>query len=454
MPQCRRKKRLFSAKSRFEPLRDFVFEFVSACEHDVDESRFCRVEIKLYAFVSSVLILFSGTLRAENWPQFRGPRGDGSSLEKGLPVRWSQTENIAWKTAIPGEGHSSPVVWEGTVLVTTALPQNGHRMLLRVDAQTGRVLWQVKIAERERESMHRENSSASSTPATDGKRIVTSFQIGDRVDVRCFDFEGKELWAAQPLQFAGEHGYSYSPIFYRNLVILDCRQEGEAATIALDKETGNITWSHQPRRRRISHITPLVINDSGREQLIVSGSDETCSLDPASGREYWRCDGPSDVAVAGLCYGDGMVFTTAGYPTRTRMAIRTNGKGDISGTGIVWKFAKQAAYVPSPVWHRGHLYSIMDEGLLYCFDGKTGGIRWDHRLGGRFRSSLMMADGNIYASNDKGLTTVFRANPTGFVLVATNDLKEFCYATPAVSNQHLYVRTGGQLYCIGPEFQL
>jgi outer membrane protein assembly factor BamB len=389
------------------------------------------------------------TASAENWPQFRGPRGDGTSTEKNLPTRWSPTENVAWKTAIPGEGHSSPIVWDESVFLTTALP-NGDRLLLRLNAHSGKLVWKSVIAHSERESMHRENSSASSTPVTDGTHIFTSFQVGDRVDMRAYDFDGKLRWSKQPLKFSGEHGYSYSPIVYKDLVILDCRQEGEAATIAFEKANGKERWRVHPRKKRISHITPIVINDGNREQLIVSGSDETASYDPASGKELWWCKGPSDVAVAGLSYGEGLVFTTAGYPTRTRMAVRTSGQGDVTRTGIAWKSQRQVSYVPSPVYHQGHLYTVIDESMLFCFDAKTGEAKWEQRLPGRFRSSLVLATEMIYATNDKGLTTIFRATPDSFQQLAANNLNELTYATPAVSNGRIYLRTGQNLHCIGP----
>ena len=384
----------------------------------------------------------------ENWPQFRGPRGDGTSAEATPAINWSQTNNVLWKTPIPGEGHSSPIIWGDDIFLTSALPQNGERVLIKVDAGTGKVAWQVAIAQADKEAMHRENSSASSTSATDGTSVITSFQVGDKVDIRSYDFSGKLLWSSQPLKFSGEHGYGYSPIFYKDLVILDCRQEGEAATIAFDKKTGQIRWKAEPKNKRISHITPLLIND-GREQLLVSGSDETASYDPGTGKQLWWCKGPSDVAVAGMSFGDGLVFTTAGYPTRTRMAIRTSGSGNITEKDVAWKSQRQVTYVPSPVYHEGHVYSVVDDGMMFCFDMKTGETRWEERLGGRFRSSLLLVGGLILATNDKGLTTVFRATPESFQRVAVNDLKELCYATPAISNGRLIIRTGANLYCIG-----
>ena len=400
-----------------------------------------------------VYAAFAATLaisaHAENWPQFRGPRGDGISSENSAPTTWSSTNNIAWKTPIPGEGHSSPIVWNDSVFLTSASPENGDRLLLKINATSGKIVWQTSVAKSDRESMHRENSSASSTPATDGTTVITSFQVGDKVDIRSYDFDGKLRWSAQPLKFSGEHGYSYSPIFYKDLVILDCRQEGDAATIAFDKNDGTIRWKAEPRKPRISHITPLLINDGKREQIVVSGSDETASYDPATGKQLWWCKGPSDVSVAGMSFGSGLLFVTSGYPNRSRMAIRTDGSGDVTDSHVAWKMQRQVTYVPSPVYHEGHFYSVIDEGMMLCFDAKTGESKWDHRLGGRFRSSLLLAGGLIYATNDKGLTTIFRASPDGFQQVAANDLKELCYATHALSNGRLYIRGGENLYCVG-----
>jgi outer membrane protein assembly factor BamB len=384
---------------------------------------------------------------AENWPQFRGPRGDGTSHETNAPLRWSSAQNIKWKAPLPGEGHSSPIVWEQGVFVTSA-DETGGRSLIRLNANTGKILWQKKVATASKESMHRENSSASSTPATDGARVITSFQVGDRVDLRCFDFDGKELWAVQPLRFDGQHGYSYSPIIYNDLVLFDCRQEGEAALLALDKRSGAVRWRAAPGNKRISHVTPLLVTHGGQMQLIVSGSDETRSYNPNNGQPIWWCQGPSDVAVAGLVFGEGMVFVTAGYPDRTRMAIRVNGRGDVTKTHVAWSLRRQVTYVPSPVYHNGHIYSVIDEGMVCCFDAKTGQSKWEHRLGGRFRSSPLLAGDRIYATNDKGLTTVFEANPRQFRALASNDLGEFCYATPAISNGRMFLRTSSTLFCI------
>ena len=399
-------------------------------------------------FAAALLLLAPLSTPAANWPQWRGPNGDGISPETDVPVKWRATENVVWRTPVPGEGHSSPVVWQDSVFLTTALSNSQDRLLLRFDARTGKILWQRTVVTAAVEAMHRENSPASSTPVTDGELVFTSFQNGKRADLQAYDFAGRQIWSAQPLEFAGEHGYSYTPLLYRDLLIFDCRQEGEAALLALDKRTGKVRCRVAPAKRRISHITPLLITAGGRTQVIVSGSDETRSVNPDTGETWWWCRGPSDVAVAGLSYGDGVVMATAGYPNRTRMAVRVDGSGDVTDTHVAWKLRRQATYVPSPVYHAGHFYSILDDGMLFCFSAQTGDTVWEHRLEGRYRSSLVLADGNVYTTNDKGVTTVFRATKKGFESVAVNELGEFCYTTPAIAEGRMYQRTGNHLYCI------
>lgn len=404
----------------------------------------------LWAFWGGLLCL---QMQAENWTQFRGPQGDGTSTEKNVPTHWSATENVAWKAAIPGAGHGSPVVWEDSVFLTSAIRETGERALFRVDARTGEILWKKTVLKAPRESMHRENSSASSTPATDGKHVYTSFQDGDRVDLRCFDFEGNEIWALQPLAFEGQHGYSYSPVLFEDLLLLDCRQEGEAAILGLDKRTGKEKWRATPGNQRISHITPLIIHDGTKHQMIVSGSDETASYDPRTGERFWWCKGPSEVSVAGMVYSEGVVFVTSGYPNRSRMAIRVNGSGDVTETHVKWNLRRQATYVPSPVYHEGHVYTVMDEGMMTCINLESGEPVWQERLGGRYRSSLLLAEGNVYATNDEGVTTILEATPEGLKVLEKNELQEFCYTTPAISDGKIFIRTAEHLYCIGAKNQ-
>ena len=387
--------------------------------------------------------------RAENWPQWRGPNGDGISSEKNVPVEWTSSKNVQWKASLPGEGHSSAIVWNESVFVTTALKDSKERLLLRLDALSGKILWQQVVLTAEVESMHRENSPASSTPVTDGKHIYTSFQNGPRVDIQCYDFEGKRVWTAQPLRFAGMHGYSYTPVLHKDLLIFDFSQNDEAAILGLDKNTGKIRWRVDRKQQDISHVTPLLVNDSPATQLMVCGANEIRSLNPETGESLWWCQGPTDVCVAGLAYGENTVFANGGYPKKTRMAVKTSGRGEVTTSHVLWTTGREVSYVPSPLYYQGHLYTVVDDGLLYCFDAKTGKPVWQHRLGGHFRSSLILAEKNLYATNDQGLTTVFSATSENCQPVAANDLNEFCYTTPAISRGRIFMRAGSNLYCIG-----
>ena len=395
--------------------------------------------------ILTVILAFAAPAHSENWPQFRGARGDGISTESNVPIQWDTTKNVAWKTPI-GEGHSSPSVWERSVFLTTAT-KNGQRSLMRLDTVTGRIAWQQVAVTAPVENMHRENSAASSTPVTDGAHIFTSFQNGNRIDLQCYDFTGRKIWATQPLTFRGMHGYSYTPVLFRDLVIYDISQNDQSAVLALDKKTGQQRWRYIRKKQEISHVTPI-ITDGPKPQLVVCGGDEVRGFDPLTGRSLWWADGPTDVCVAGISFGEDTVFVNGGYPRKTRMAVKTTGSGDVTQTHVSWTTGREVSYVPSPVYHNGHVYTVVDDGLVYCFDAKSGNALWNHRIGGRFRSSLVMANGNIYATSDKGLTTVFRATPERFTPVATNNLAELCYATPAISNGRLYMRTGSQLYCI------
>jgi len=390
-----------------------------------------------------------GLAGAANWPQWRGPNADGICTETGVPIEWSRDHHVVWKTAIPGIGHSSPIVWNDAVFLTTAFPEKKQRVLLRVDARTGRIVWQRVVVTAELEHIHRENSYASSSPATDGQRIYTSFAAFDRVNLQAYDFSGTKIWETEPTRFEGEHGYSYAPILRGDLLFLDCNQNDEPALLALDTKTGQVRWRVDKAGHDISHVAPLLVYSAGREQLLTCGSNRIQSFDPATGTEIWFCKGPTDVCVAGLAFGDDLLFATGGYPNRSRMVVRTTGTGEVTDTHIVWESHRAVSYVPSPVYCDGHFYSVLDNGLLHCFDANSGDTVWQRRLGGHFRCSLLLVEGNLWATNDQGMTTICKASPQDFQQIAVNDLHEFCYATPAIAHRRIYLRTKEHLYCIG-----
>lgn len=406
-------------------------------------------QILILLLVALACPLLAGNAAAENWPQWRGPAADGVCSETGVPTRWGSSDHVLWKTEIPGIGHSSPIVWEDAVFLTTALPEKRQRLLLRVDARSGNIVWQRVVVTAELEHIHKENSYASSNPATDGERVYTSFAANGRVNLQAYDLRGTKVWETEPTRFEGEHGYSYSPILYGDLLYLDCNQNDEPALLALDRKTGEVRWRVDKEGREISHVAPLIVYTAGRWQLLTCGNNRIGGFDPLTGAEIWSCAGPTDVCVAGLAFGDDLLFATGGYPDRTRLVVRTTGTGDVTKTHIVWKSKRAVSYVPSPVYHAGHVYSVLDNGVLHCFAADSGKTVWQHRLGGRYRASVLLVEGNLWLTDDKGKTTICRASPEKFEPVAVNRLNEFCYTTPAISDGRIYIRTKEHLYCIG-----
>jgi outer membrane protein assembly factor BamB len=386
-----------------------------------------------------------GLLPGEDWPQWRGPRSDGTSLSRGVPTRWGRDRGLCWTTELPGEGHSSPIVARGSVFVTAALGSGHERSLIRLDAATGRILWTRTVARSDDlESLHHENNHASSTPATDGRAVYTSFYESGRAHLAAVDYEGRPLWSATPLRYRSQHGYHHNPLLLGGLLILSYDQLAEAAVVALDTRTGGVTWRSPLPNDECSNVAPFPVRVGGRTLVVAVGNDVTRAIDPADGRVVFKASGPTQYCVAGPAYGAGLLFVNGGYPDRRSLAFRIEG-----GASPVWESRKGTTYVPSPVHHEGFFYAVNDGGLATCWDARTGDVRWQERLSGRYRSSLVLAEGRLYATNDGGLTTVFTASPQRFEEESRNDLGEFVYATPALCDGRIYIRTGRSLHAAG-----
>jgi outer membrane protein assembly factor BamB len=399
-----------------------------------------------------VFLLSLAPVRAEDWPGWRGPRGDGTSAETGLPIRWSATENVAWKVPVPGNGHSSPIVWGDRVFVTTCLPQDQARQLLCLDRRDGKLMWQRTVLTSKLERKHRLNSYASSTPVTDGKHIWVTFLQEPDLVVACYDFDGSLVWCRSPGRFFSMHGFCSSPVLYKNLLIVNGDQDAEAYLVALDKNTGAERWRADRPNRTRSYCAPLLVEAAGRHQLVLSGSKCVASYDPDTGKQNWIIDGPTEQYVASLVYTDGVLFLTAGFPEYHNMGIRPDGMGNVTRTHVLWHEKKttprKAAYVPSPIAHGHHFFLVSDLGFASCFEAQTGKRLWMERLGRHHSASPVEAEGRLYFVDDDGTTHVLRAGPT-FELLSRNALGEECYASPAVSHGQIFLRTLHNLYCIG-----
>ena len=393
------------------------------------------------------VIAFCATVRAEDWPQWRGPRGDGTSLETGIPTHWSATENVRWKTPIPGGGHSSPIVSGDRIFLTTCIEDTNQRMLLCLDRVNGKILWQKEVLKAPLEHKHDLNSYASATPATDGKHVWISFFEEPRIELVCYDFEGNEIWRRSPGEFHSVHGFCSSPVLYNDLLILNCDQDAPAYIVAYDKDSGAEKWRADRPNRTRSYCTPIIRNLAGREQLLLSGSKCVASYDPADGKQLWLVDGPTEQFVASLVVTDGIVFVTGGFPTLHLIAINPDGSGNVTQSKVLWHEHRGVSYVPSPIAAGDWFFLVSDDGVATCWDAKAGTMLWKHRLGSHHSASPVSIEGNLFFTSDDGETFVFKAAPK-FELIARNPLGEGCRASPAVSHGQLFVRTLHSLFCI------
>ena len=394
----------------------------------------------------AIIVILCTIGRAENWPQWRGPRGDGTSAETAIPIRWSATENVRWKTRIPGKGHSSPIVWGDRIFLTTCLEQTEARMLLCLDRKDGNILWQKQVLVAPLEKKHDLNSYASGTPATDGKFVWVAFFQEPRIELVCYDFDGNEIWRRAPGEFHSIHGFCSSPVLYKEMVILNCDQDAPAAIVAYDK-SGNERWRADRPNRTRSYCTPIIRTLAGREQLLLSGSKCVASYDPNRGSELWRVDGPTEQFVASLVVTDGIVFVTGGFPTLHLEAINPDGNGNVTDSKILWHEQRLAGYVPSPIAGGDYFFVVSDGGVASCWQAKTGKMMWKHRLGDHHSASPISAEGKLYFPADNGDTFVIKAIPR-FELISHNALGEEVRASPAVSQGELFIRTLHHLFCI------
>jgi outer membrane protein assembly factor BamB len=434
------------------------------------------------AALALVAVTLPAVLRAEpaTWPQWRGPGSQGVSSEKGLPTEWSSARNVLWKADIPGRGHSSPIVWGDRIFLTTALEgevvpgakavrhvidgqdfvhpdgvgaDRKHTLkVLALDARTGTLLWERTAWEgTPYDTRHKKGSYASLTPVTDGSLVYAYF---GSEGLYAFGFDGKPAWKASLGGIATVGvGVGTSPVLYKDLIILQCDEDnGEKSFIAaLDKRTGREVW-RVPRKVQVSWATPILVNAGGRDELVTSGTELIIAYDPATGKELWRAKGLESNAVPSPVAGPDVVVVSAGFPAKLAMAIRPGGDGDVSDSPrILWRYAKGTAYVPSPILYGEFVYLVTDKGLVTCLDAMTGQVKYE---GGRvpvpasFMASPVAYEGQILLFSEDGDTYVLKAGPTHEVL-RSNALGEPIFATPAVANGRLYIRTLGRLWAIG-----
>jgi len=418
--------------------------------------------------VALVLLAGATSATAENWPGWRGPRGDGTSFETNIPTQWDGAtgEGIDWKVPIPGRGHSSPIVWDDHVFVATCLEQTNSRVLLCLDRRDGRVRWQATVVASPLEKKHALNSFASGTPATDGNAVYVSFldtrnsdavgasadSIGGSVNgsmvVAAYDMEGKQLWVRRPSPFSSVHGYCSSPVIFEDLLIINGDHDGESHILALDRKTGEIVWKFPRVHKTRSYCTPIIRQVAGKTQMVLSGSKQVVSLDPRTGKLHWYVDGPTEQFVASMVFDGELFYLSAGFPDHYVMAIKPDGEGNVTETHVAWSITDAKCYVPSPVLVNNRLFVADDRGTLNCYDTVDGDRRWRDRLGGHFSASLIVTEGLVYCTADDGTVSVVKPDEM-LQLVSTNALGESSFASPAISQGQLFIRGEKHLFAIG-----
>ena len=402
------------------------------------------------------VILFMGllsssatTTKAEPWPGWRGPRGDGTCIEPNVPTNWDPAGAV-WKVEIPGQGHASPIVWGDRVCTVTALPATQERILLCLDRVSGKILWQQTVVKGPLEKINKENSYASGTPATDGERVFVTFRVGDDIVVAAHNLiDGKQLWLVRPGTHVGEWGFSSEPVLFGDKVILDGDSKGDSFLIALNRSVGRTAWRVNRTRRGISYSAPLIREMAGRSQLVQCGDRCVASFDPETGRPLWTVDGPSEEFVSTPVYSEkaGLVFISSSWPKQVLLAIRPGGNGDVTGTHVAWQDSGGAPYVPSMIVVGDFLLSINNAGVAFCYEAATGKVLWQERLG-RHHASPVLAAGLVFFINDNGEVNVIKSGPT-FERVARYELGESFYASPAISDGQVFLRGFRHLFCLG-----
>ncbi|MCC7374164.1 MAG: PQQ-binding-like beta-propeller repeat protein [Verrucomicrobiales bacterium] len=408
---------------------------------------------RLLASVIPFLCLAQATLAVQEWPQFRGPRGDGHSSARQVPTEWSNSKNVAWKIAVPGRGWSSPVLGDGRVYLTSAIPKGDEGALtlcaLALDADTGRVIWtsEVFVQGADAPAIHRKNSHASPTPILAGDRIYVHF---GHMGTACLDLAGRVLWKQNSLKYSPVHGNGGSPILVGDQLFLIADGGKDPYVASLRASTGEVLWK-TPRKiefaNSFSFATPALIEAPGGRQIVAPAAGMIAAYAPEDGTELWRVRHSGWSVIPKPVYAFGLVFAGTGYETATTLAIRPDGKGDVTESHVAWTIRKGAPNTPSFLLVGDELYLLADSGVLSCVDARTGTVHYQERACGQSSASPVFAAGRIYLLDEQGLGVVL-APGKEFKKLAENPLGERTLASYAVKDGALFIRSEEHLFRI------
>jgi len=412
---------------------------------------------RVFGCCLTFLLMLTLTSQAADWYQFRGPDGQGHTDAK-LATEWGPNKNVTWRKEIPGLGWSSPVVVDGKIYLTTAVPQGGAKpnyslRVLCLDAKTGAIVWNKEVFAEDGKTapgIHSKNSHASPTPVVEDGKIYVHFGHMGTACLKTAD--GSKVWAKQDLAYKPVHGNGGSPIIVGQHLIFSIDGTDKQMVVARDKTNGKVAWT-TPRNNTtganpFSFSTPLLITVNGQEQVISAGSGVVMSLDPKSGEEIWRATYGSGYSVVPKpVFANGLLYVCTGYNTPNLLAIKPDGKGDVTKTHVVFTVKKNAPHNPSPLAVGDAIYIVSDGGLLSCLDAKSGAERWSERVGKAYSASPLYAGGLIYLLDEAGTATVFKPGES-YDPVATNKLNEKSLASFGVDGNALLLRTEKALYRI------
>lgn len=389
-----------------------------------------------------------------DWAVWRGPHGNGiADANSDVPVSWSETENIVWKTPVPGRGHASPTVVGGKVVLATADEKTLTQSVVVFQKDDGEQVWKADIHKggfTPPDQMHLKSTHANGTVASDGERLIVAFLNAGRIHATALDLAGNQLWQTDLGRFLPRYGYAPSPTIYKSLMIFAADNWGGGFLVAVHRGSGKIVWRAE-RPAVSTYSSPIVATVAGRDQLLISGCNHVVSYEPLTGKEIWKTRATSEATCGTIVWDKNHVFASGGFPERQTVCIKADGSGE-----IVWQNST-SNYEQSLLVHDGAVYLVNDGGIAFCFDAATGQEKWKHRLSGYFSASPILVGNLIYATNEHGETFVFEADPDEFHLTATNRLGDESFATPTISGGRIYHRVADRmsgsrqdfLYCIG-----
>ncbi|MBI3863371.1 MAG: PQQ-binding-like beta-propeller repeat protein [Planctomycetia bacterium] len=393
---------------------------------------------------------FGSSAKAENWPGWRGPARTGVTGDMGVPTSWSATDNVLWKIPVPGTGTANPVVWEDRVFLTASDGRDqGELNVFCFDRDTGRTRWHRRLWGTAPTLFYPKSGMASPSPVSDGKHLWAAFGTGD---IFCFDLDGNLVWQRALSDeygvFENRFGAASSPLLFEDTLIHQCDHYGESYVVALDKATGANRWKADRPEVWLSWSSPQLVPIGNRAELVLTGSEKLDGYDPRTGKWLWTVRGLARECVPTPVLANGLLISVSG-PNGTHFGVKPGGTGDVTTSHVAWRNERGTSFVPSGIAVGERYYVADDKGIATCLDSATGKLLWRKRLGGRFTASPVAADGRLFFTDEAGSTLVLDAAQPDYHELSRNDIGEDVYASPAISQGRLFLRTAKSLVCVG-----